>query len=110
MREDHPLLATCPDCRGPLAEVLEDDVRDYRCLVEHRFSDLGLLRAHSETQERVLWAAVVALEEAAVIARTVAARRPASAAVLGEQADEKIRQAALIRAVLDNLKPFHAEE
>ena len=76
----------------------------------HRFSDLGLLRAHSDTQERVLWAAVVALEEAAVIARAVAARRPASAAGLAQQADEKMRLASLIRGVLDDLKPLRVDE
>jgi two-component system chemotaxis response regulator CheB len=101
-----PMRATCPDCRGPLSEVLEHGSRDYRCLIGHRFSKLGLLRAHSEAQERALWAAVVALEEAAVIARDIAASTPSGSATLLRQADEKARQAQFVRGVLEQLRPF----
>jgi len=101
--------ATCPDCRGPLSEVVENGVREYRCLVAHRFSDAGLLHAHSETQERALWAAVLALEEAAVIAREIAAQQPLAAAALLEQAGEKQRQAEAVRRVLLELRPFTLE-
>jgi two-component system, chemotaxis family, protein-glutamate methylesterase/glutaminase len=101
-----PLDVTCPDCRGPLAEVIEHGVVDYQCLVGHRFSTLGLLRAHSEAQERALWSAVVALEEAAVIARTTAAHLPRASATLLQQAEEKLRQAGFIRGVLEELTPF----
>jgi len=102
--------ATCPECRGPLSEVIENGVREYRCLVEHRFSDAALLHAHSETQERALWSAVLVLEEAAVIARDTADHLPpgASASLLA-QADEKRRQADAVRRVLDTLKPFTLE-
>jgi hypothetical protein len=36
MRETRLINVSCPDCRGPLSEVIEDGVREYRCLVEHR--------------------------------------------------------------------------
>ncbi len=98
--------ATCPECRGPLSEVVENGVLEYRCLVLHRYSPIALLDAHSDTEERALWAAVLALEEAAVIAREVAAQVPASSNVLLEQGAEKQRQAKKIRGVLEDLKPF----
>src|ERR687894_111967 len=44
--------ATCPECRGPLTEVVDDGVLGYRCLVEHRYSPMGLLAGHSETLVR----------------------------------------------------------
>jgi two-component system chemotaxis response regulator CheB len=103
------LNGTCPDCRGPLSEVVENGVREYRCLVGHRFSDAGLLHAHSETQERALWAAVLALEEAAVLARAVAAHLPPAAPVLVSQASEKERQAEQVRRVLLELRPLTLE-
>jgi hypothetical protein len=106
MRELRLINATCPDCRGPLSEVIEDGVREYRCLVEHRYSDAGLLQAHYETQERALWAAVLVLEEAAIIAREVAAHMPASAATLHTEAADKEKQAAAVRLVVAQLKPF----
>jgi hypothetical protein len=86
--------------------VIEDGVREYRCLVEHRYSDTALLQAHSETQERTLWSAVLVLEEAAVIAREVAAHLPAAREELLVQAMEKQRQAEVVRSVLDRLRPF----
>jgi two-component system, chemotaxis family, protein-glutamate methylesterase/glutaminase len=105
-----PLNATCPDCRGPLSEVVEHGIRDYRCLVGHRFSAIGLLRAHSEAQERALWAAVVGLEEAAIIARETAAWMPHASTTLLRQADEKARQAQFIRGILEQLEPFQLED
>jgi two-component system, chemotaxis family, protein-glutamate methylesterase/glutaminase len=105
-----PMRATCPDCRGPLAEVVEHGSREYRCLVGHRFSKRGLLRAHSEAQERALWAAVVGLEEAAVIARDIAASTPTASPALLRQATEKARQAQFVRGVLEQLRPFDLDE
>jgi two-component system chemotaxis response regulator CheB len=109
MPELRLINATCPDCRGPLSEVIENGVREYRCLVEHRYSDLALLRAHYETQERALWAAVLVLEEAANIARDVAAHTPTAAATLHAEAVDKEKQAAAVRLVVEQLKPFTYE-
>ena len=78
MTEDKKLIeATCPECRGPLTEIRHDDISEYRCLVGHRYSARGVLQAHSEAQEKALWAAVVALEEAANLARAVSDQFPA---------------------------------
>ena len=109
MTESRPINATCPDCRGPLSDVVEDGVHEYRCLVEHRYSALGLLQAHSETQERALWAAVLVLEEAAVLAHETARYLPHLADSLIGDGEHKRRQAERIRAVLDDLRPFRLE-
>jgi hypothetical protein len=89
--------------------VVDGGVLDYRCLVEHRYSPMGLLAGHSETEERTLWAAALVLEEAAVIAREVGAKFPELNESLSRQADEKLRQAAVIRGVLQDLTPFRLD-
>ncbi len=67
--------ATCPECRGPLTEVTHDgQLHEYECLVGHKYTAKALLDAHSETQERALWAAVVALEESTNVVDAVADR------------------------------------
>jgi len=100
--------ATCPDCRGPLTELRHEGIYEYRCLVGHRYSAPALLAAHSETQERALWSAVLALEESAVIARELAPQfSEAVGAKLIEQAQGRLQQASDIRAILLNLEPFH---
>ena len=110
METKQVIEATCPDCRGPLSEVKNGDLKEYRCLVGHAYSARSMLQAHSETQERALWAAVVALEEAANLARTMAPRfSPAAAQKLEEQASTKMRQAAEIRSILERLEPFQLE-
>ena len=106
MRDVRLINATCPECRGPLSAVVEDGVREYRCLVQHRYSDAALLHAHSETQERTLWAALLVLEEAAVLAREVAAHHPETRANLLRQAAAKQEQADVIRSLLERFEPF----
>jgi len=109
MIESRTINVTCPDCRGPVSDVIEDGVREYRCLVEHRYSATGILQAHSEAQERALWAAVLVLEEAAVLASEAASQLPHLAETLAEQGRDKRQQANRIRAVLADLRPFLLE-
>jgi hypothetical protein len=102
--------ATCPDCRGPLSVSVYHGLREYSCLVGHRFSARVLLQAHSEAQERSLWAAVVALEEARNLVPEVAGEFPdAVAERLREQAAKKMEQAAAIRRILQELESFKTE-
>jgi hypothetical protein len=83
---------------------------EVRCLVGHIYSPLTLLQAHYETQERALWSAVVALEEAMPLVDSVAPFcSPEAAARLKEQAAAKHQQAKDIRAVLERLEPFRPE-
>ena len=102
--------ATCPDCRGPLTETENGELLEYRCLVGHVYSARSVLQCHSEAQENALWAAVVALEESANLVRAVAPNFPPDlAARLEAQAAGKLRQAAEVRRVLEQLGPFQLE-
>ena len=107
MTSRHLIQATCPECRGPLTEVQEDEIVEYECLVGHRYSPEGLLHAHFETQERVLWSAIVALEEATNIVNDVAPHLPANVrSLLESQSAEKRHQAEGIRRIVSELSPF----
>jgi two-component system chemotaxis response regulator CheB len=101
------LEATCPECRGPLTEIREADFVEYECLVGHRYAPEALLHAHAEAQERVLWSAVVALEEAQNLVSNVAPYLPAAIrSSLESEAEQKRHQATIIRDILGHLTPF----
>lgn len=98
---------TCPECRGPLTELRDGDIIEFRCLVGHRYSPSGLLQAHYETQERALWAAVVSLEESPKFVQALASYLgPEAARILGALAEEKLEQARQVRKIIENLKPY----
>src|ERR1700730_16576837 len=100
MEAKQSIEATCPECRGPLSEIRNGGPPQYQCLVGHLYSILSVLQAHSETQEKALWSAVVALEESLNLARLAGADLPPHlAARIAAQAEVKIKQAAQIRAV-----------
>jgi two-component system chemotaxis response regulator CheB len=63
---------TCPDCRGTLWEIPRDNGTDYRCRVGHSYSPKSMLAEHFAAQEKAMWAAVVALEEGAVLTERLA--------------------------------------
>lgn len=111
MTETQRLIqATCPDCRGPLTELQNGDMFEYRCLVGHVFSTHAMLEAHFTTQENTLWASVVALEEAAKLVEAVASQFPPDVAErLKQQAAKKQEQAMALRAILQELEPFELE-
>lgn len=111
MDSKHPINATCPECRGPLSEMVQSDgdhrVREFSCLVGHKFSPRTLLQAHSEVQERILWSAVVALEEATSLVNAVQSEfKPEVTERLRDQARKKMEQAQRVRGVLEQLEPF----
>src|SRR5262245_35374399 len=101
---------TCPECRGPLTEVRQDDLIQFECLVGHVYSPRALLDGHFDAQERTLWAAVVSLEEAENLVKAV---RPHLDPAIGErleaQAREKHEQGQEIRRVLERLQPYELE-
>jgi two-component system chemotaxis response regulator CheB len=102
--------ATCPECRGPLTETQTGDLREYRCLVGHQYSARSLLKGHSETEERTLWAAVVVLEEAVeLVEKTSSQFAPEVVAHLKQQARVKSSQAMELRAILKQLQPFQLD-
>ncbi len=63
-RRGIPTNITCPECRGPMQQFCEGELVEFSCRVKHTYSPESMLNAYSETEERELWAAVVALEEA----------------------------------------------
>lgn len=92
---------TCPECRGPITECGDEKFSEFRCRVGHSYSPQSFLAAHAETRERTLWAAVVALEEAAELARYLAPRMPpAIRAQFEREADENERAAARTRELI----------
>jgi two-component system chemotaxis response regulator CheB len=110
METKEVMEASCPDCRGPLSEVRQDDLREYRCMIGHAYSPHTLLQAHSEAEERILWAAVVALEEARTLVRAVADEfSPEVARRLAAQGEDKHRLAQELRAILQRLETFQTE-
>ncbi len=104
------IQATCPECRGPLTEIRDEELVEYECLVGHRYAPGALLHAHVDAQERALWAAVVALEEAENLVREVSPQlEPQVRESLSAEAAEKNRQAAKIRDIVHNLTPFRTQ-
>ena len=88
----------------------ERELFQYRCLVGHLYSAHSLLQAHFDAQESVLWAAVVALEETGNLVKAVASQFPPPVAEhLKRQVARKPQQAAALRAILQELEPFHLE-
>ena len=67
-----PIEATCPECRGPLSQIRSTGLMQFECLVGHRYSALSVLESHCEAEEKALWSAVVALEEASVLVESMA--------------------------------------
>jgi len=79
--------------------------------VGHTYSPFSLLQSHYEAQERALWSAVVALEEAMQLVDAVEPHcSPASVERLRRQAQTKFQQAKEVRGVLEHLEPFRPEE
>jgi two-component system chemotaxis response regulator CheB len=102
--------ATCPECRGPLTEIQEEEIVEYECLVGHRYTPQSLLHTHAQAQERALWAAVVALEEAGNLVSAVGPHLPPTVRFsLKSEADGKGSQAAKIREIVHELTPFRTE-
>jgi two-component system, chemotaxis family, protein-glutamate methylesterase/glutaminase len=102
---------TCPECRGPISEFRQGPITEFRCRVGHRYSPETFLTTHADTRERALWAAVVALEEGADVARELAANaasdvqhRLEQEAVNNRSAAAKIRE---LLAVLTQEQSSH---
>jgi two-component system chemotaxis response regulator CheB len=100
---------TCPECRGPMHTIDAEGPPVYSCRVGHAYSVRALLQDHSATQERHLWAAAVALDEAAAIAAEAAESLPELREQLLASGQEKQRQAEAVKAVIAQLRPFPSE-
>jgi two-component system, chemotaxis family, protein-glutamate methylesterase/glutaminase len=100
---------TCPECRGPISESHQGSMSEFRCRIGHRFSPETFLAAHAETRERALWAAVVALEEGADVARALAAHSASGVQRrLEQEAGHNTNAAGKIRELLRALTQDNA--
>lgn len=83
---------------------------EYECLVGHRYSPQALLHEHAQAQERALWSAIVALEEAENLVTAVGPHVTSSVrSSLAREAEQKGQQAARIRQIIQELTPFRTE-
>ena len=98
---------TCPDCRGTIWEVSRGKGKEYRCRVGHTFSPKAMLSEHFATQEKALYAAIVALEEGASLANQLAgAFEPPLSERLRAEARERQLQAETITGILKERSSF----
>jgi two-component system chemotaxis response regulator CheB len=67
-----PANLACPDCHGTLWEIEEPGAIRFRCRVGHGFSEGAILKAHADSVERALYAALRALEERGALLRKLA--------------------------------------
>ena len=101
---------TCPDCRGTIWEVSKGKMSEYRCRVGHAYSAKTMLAEHSAAQEKALYAAVVALEEGASLARRLADKlQPDLGERLRAEAGQRASQAEVIRDILRGRQSFSLE-
>lgn len=68
-----PAEIVCPTCEGVLTEAQPGVFQHFRCHVGHTFTLERLVQEQGEEMERVMWAAVRALEESAALARRICA-------------------------------------
>jgi hypothetical protein len=68
------------------------------------------LQSHCEAEEKVLWSAVVALEEASVLVESmVSVFDDRVVAQLRKQAEDRKRMGAQVRELIKQLEPYASE-
>jgi two-component system chemotaxis response regulator CheB len=93
-----PAEIVCPICEGVLTEAQPGVFQHFRCHVGHAFSLEALVHEQSEELERVLWAAIRALEESAALAQRLAVTEKGELAKrFAEKATTQMQQADYIR-------------
>lgn len=106
MRELLPF--TCPECGGTLWADDNDGVERYRCRVGHAFSPGGLEVGKQNAVEAALWAAIVAFEERADLARRMLRRhgergRPAQLRRYRDEIDRAAKQIDVLRGLIADI-------
>lgn len=98
---------TCPECRGPLWHSEAGNSKTFQCRVGHRYSFDSLVEQHAATTEKTLWTAVLALEEAVILARQAARRAldPEAQQTWEREAQAKEKQAVVLREMLTQPDP-----
>jgi len=100
-----PSAYSCPECNGVLWEVRQGENVRFRCRVGHAYALNSLGTAKSAALEGALWTALRCLEERISLERrmadsALAKTQPRSAEQFRQSADEKQKQAAVIRDML----------
>lgn len=67
-----PSAYSCPECRGVLWELHDDELLRFRCRVGHAFSVESVQAEQNEAVEAALWAALKALEGKSSLSRRLA--------------------------------------
>jgi two-component system chemotaxis response regulator CheB len=98
---------TCPDCRGTIWEVSRGSGSEFSCRVGHTYSAKTMLAEHYATQEKALYAAMVALEEGASLAKRLADRiGPEVSESLRNEARDRENEAEALRKLLQERRAF----
>jgi two-component system chemotaxis response regulator CheB len=113
-----PANLACPDCHGTLWEIEEPGTIRFRCRVGHGYSLGAMVKAHGDSVERALYAALRALEERVALLRKLEshARRRGNVqvAALFEQRLELVDQdVKALHAVITNgstLEPVASDQ
>jgi two-component system chemotaxis response regulator CheB len=61
---ERPAALSCPECGGALRLIVNDQSRQYRCHVGHRFGAQEILEFQSEGVEKDIYVALRMLNEA----------------------------------------------
>jgi two-component system chemotaxis response regulator CheB len=85
--EKGPADLSCPECHGPLTELVEAGAPEFTCHLGHAYSIGGLASEQSRDLETALWSALRSLRESERLARRLGATR-------GGVADERFREKA----------------
>lgn len=100
-----PAGLICPECQGPIWEVMEGKHSQFRCLVGHIFSPESFVAEEAAAVERALWVAVKTLQERSDLLGKLADKaanigQSISAAGFGDKAQESKSHADVIRDIL----------
>ena len=112
---------SCPDCHGVLARIREGRVVRFRCHTGHAYSADSLLASVSESIEALLWGALRATDEAAMLLHHVGqhcedagdSKAAAEYRAKAEEALERgrvIRRMAIANEALDKARIEQAQE
>jgi two-component system chemotaxis response regulator CheB len=98
---------TCPECTGPMWEILDGDLLRFRCRVGHAYTAESMADGQEDAIEETLWAALNRVEEGALVAERLAARaaehgRERVAARFARTAEHSRHRAAHIRKALNS--------
>jgi two-component system chemotaxis response regulator CheB len=96
-----PAEIVCPICEGVLTEAQPGLFQHFRCHVGHAFTLESLVSEQSEEMERVLWAAIRALEESAALSTRISRNETGELKQrFAEKAATQFQQADYIREMV----------